>query len=88
MNTDYYNRNTEVARIEGDGSLTPTSTEQPDFIAENAAGPRRVQGDSGSVEQHSLQEQIAADKYLLSKKSAKSNNYPLKFFKIAPGGTT
>jgi hypothetical protein len=30
-------------------------------IAENAAGPKKAQGDSGSVEQHSLKDQIEAD---------------------------
>jgi len=33
-----------------------------DAIRENAAGPKRAQGDSGSVEQHSLTEQIEADR--------------------------
>ena len=36
-------------------------------IKENAAGPKRAQGDSGSVEQHSLADQIEADRYLASK---------------------
>ena len=33
----------------------------PTVIDQNAAGPRRVQTESGSVEQHSLPDQIAAD---------------------------
>ena len=41
-------------------------------IRENAAGPKRAAGDSGSVEQHSLTEQIEADRYLASKEAAKS----------------
>jgi hypothetical protein len=36
-------------------------------IQENAQGPKRAQGDSGSVEQHPLPDQIAADKYLASR---------------------
>jgi len=36
-------------------------------IRENAQGPKRAAGDSGSVEQHSLTEQIEADKYLAGK---------------------
>ena len=40
-------------------------------IKENAAGPRKASGDSGSVEQHSLADQIAADKYLESKQASR-----------------
>ncbi|GIK23542.1 MAG: hypothetical protein BroJett005_29560 [Ignavibacteriota bacterium] len=42
-----------------------------DAIRENAAGPKRAQGDSGSVEQHSISEQIEADRYLASKGAVK-----------------
>jgi hypothetical protein len=31
-------------------------------IRDNAAGPKKATGDSGSVEQHSLTDQIAADR--------------------------
>ena len=41
-------------------------------IRDNAAGPRRAQGDSGSAEQHPLPDQIAADRYLASKQAAAS----------------
>ena len=40
-------------------------------IQQNAAGPRKASGDSGSVEQHPLADQIAADKYLESKKASR-----------------
>ncbi|HEX7010768.1 MAG TPA: hypothetical protein VF184_12365 [Phycisphaeraceae bacterium] len=56
-------------------------------IKENAAGPRRASGDSGSVEQHGLQDQIAADKYLASKKASRSKGLGLKLVKVSPGGT-
>ncbi len=56
-------------------------------IQENAAGPRKASGDSGSVEQHSLQDQIAADKYLESKKASRSKGLGVKLVKISPGGT-
>ena len=56
-------------------------------IRDNAAGPRRATGDSGSVEQHSLQDQIAADKHLESKKASRSKGLGIKLVKIAPGGT-
>ncbi len=36
-------------------------------IRDNAAGPKRASGDSGSMEQHSLPDQIEADRYLASR---------------------
>ena len=33
-------------------------------ISENAQGPAKASGDAGSMEQHSLPDQIAADRYL------------------------
>ena len=58
-----------------------------DAIKENAAGPKRVQGDSGSVDQHSLQDQIAADRYLASKEAVK-HGIGIKNVKLSPDGTT
>ncbi len=62
-------------------------TEDIDTIRDNASGPKRASGDSGSVEQHSLSEQIAADKYLESKKASRSQGLGIKLAKISPGGT-
>ncbi len=59
-----------------------------DAIRENAAGPKRAQGDSGSIDQHPLQDQIAADKYLASKQAMKSKGLGIKTVKISPDGTT
>jgi len=56
-------------------------------IADNAGGPRKATGDSGSIEQHSLKDQIEADKYLQSKKAAGSKGLGIKMAKISPGGT-
>jgi len=56
-------------------------------IRENAAGPKRASGDAGSVEQHALAEQIAADKYLVSKQASRSKGLGIKLAKISPGGT-
>ena len=47
------------------------ATDLTQTISDNAAGPKRAQGDAGSVEQHSLKNQIDADRYLASKKAAK-----------------
>lgn len=54
-------------------------------IRENAQGPKRAQGDSGSVEQHSLQDQIEADRYLASKQAAKKG-VGVKMTKVVPPG--
>ena len=54
-------------------------------IQENAQGPRRAQGDTGSVEQHDLSDQIAADRYLNSKRAAKKG-VGVRFTKLSPPG--
>ena len=56
-------------------------------IRENAQGPAKASGDSGSMEQHSLPNQIAADRYLESKKAARSNGLGIGFKKLVPPGT-
>lgn len=40
-------------------------------IHKNALGPRRAQGDSGSVEHHNLEDRIDVDRYLASGEAAK-----------------
>ena len=52
----------------GFNSMTDITIENSmvDIIKENTAGPKRVSGDAGSVEQHSLTDQIAADKHIQS----------------------
>jgi hypothetical protein len=56
-------------------------------IEENAKGPKRASGDSGSFEQHSLTDQIAADKYLASKKAAQSKGMGIRMSKLVPSGS-
>ena len=55
-------------------------------IKQNAEGPAKAAGDSGSMEQHKLTEQIAADKYLASKKTAGSKGLGVKLTKLSPPG--
>lgn len=55
-------------------------------IAENAQGPKKAQGDSGSVEQHSLPDQIAADRYLASKRAVASKTKGIRLTKLVPPG--
>jgi len=57
-------------------------------IRENAAGPKRAAGDSGSVEQHSLRDQIEADRYLASKEAAKSKGLGIRVRKLVPPGAS
>jgi hypothetical protein len=55
-------------------------------IKENASGPRAAKGDSGSMEQHSLSDQIAADRYLNSKKAAGDKGLGVKVSRMIPPG--
>jgi len=57
-------------------------------IRDNAQGPAKASGDSGSVEQHKLAEQIEADRYLSSKEAARSNRRGLVFNKLIPPGVS
>ena len=56
-------------------------------IRENAEGPRSASGDSGSMQQHPLPDQIAADKYLASKGAMARKGLGLTRVKIVPPGT-
>ena len=82
---ELFRRNTEVARI--DFGREPENHSLRDAIRENAAGPKRVQGDAGSVEQHSLKDQIEAEKFLAAKEAAR-HGLGIRFVKLRPDGTT
>ncbi|MBI3866810.1 MAG: hypothetical protein HY290_33440 [Planctomycetia bacterium] len=62
------------------------SDDLEETIRENAAAPAKVAGDAGSVEQHPLSEQIEADRYLQSKKVARSKTLGVRLTKIVPPG--
>ncbi len=66
-------------------SEEPANLEQA--IRDNAAGPAKAAGDSGSVEQHPLPDQIEADRYLAAKDAAKKAGLGVKFAKLVPPGT-
>ena len=57
-----------------------------DQITENASGPKAAKGDALSVEQHSLRDQIQADRYLASKKAARATGLGLRTSQILPPG--
>jgi hypothetical protein len=93
MDNQFFQRNIDVARITHDGSIdhvTP-NVDHPvtlnEILLENAKGPKRVEGDSGSVEQHSLQDLIAAERFLQSKKATARQGLGIRFTKISPDGT-
>ena len=55
-------------------------------IEQNAAAPKRVRGDSGEVEQHSLKDQIEADRYLASKKATQGKGMGIRISKMKASG--
>lgn len=55
-------------------------------LIQNASGPKSAQVDGQRVEQHALTDIIQADKYLASKKAAKSRTGGLKFTKLSHSG--
>ena len=57
-----------------------------DTIKQNAEGPAEAHGDAGGMRQHSLPDQIAADKYLANKAALSGRGLGLRKVKIvAPG---
>jgi len=58
-----------------------------DTIKSNAEGPKKVVGDGVSVEQHSIDEQIKADRYLASKAATRSNGLGIKRNRAVPPGS-
>jgi len=64
------------------------STDLTNTIRDNAQGPAKASGDSGSMEQHKLADQIDADRYLCAKVAAKSKRRGLVFNKLVPPGAS
>ena len=55
-------------------------------IETNAQGPAKVESDDISVQQHSLKDQIAADKHLTGKRATGKKGWGLRFAKMSPSG--
>jgi len=55
-------------------------------IEQNAAGPKQVTADGVTVQQHSLADQIAADKHLASKRATADPRKAFCRVKIVPPG--
>ena len=65
----------------------PTDSPLDETIRQNASGPKKAKGDSAEIEQHPLSEQIAADRYLNSKKAARAKGLGIRKTKLVPPGT-
>jgi hypothetical protein len=50
-----------------------------------ANGFRSAKNDEGEVVQHSLEDLIAADKYLSARAAQSTNRFPIRLAKIKPG---
>lgn len=59
-----------------------------DAIRTNAAGPKRLRGDEGEIEQHSIEDQIEADRYLRNTTAVAKPSRGLRFSRMSPPGTT
>ncbi|GHT30858.1 hypothetical protein FACS1894214_1500 [Planctomycetales bacterium] len=86
MDNEFFQRDTNVARL-GKSNETNESATLDNAIAEAAQSPKRVQGDAGSVEQHSLRDLIAAERFLQSKKATQSIGLGIRLTKLSPDGT-
>jgi len=58
-----------------------------DTIRDNAQGPAEATGDSGSMRQHPLRDQIEADRYLNSKQASRSQGLGIRRSKLVPPGS-
>ncbi len=57
-----------------------------DAIEQNALGPKRVQVGNQSVEQHPLQDQIAADNHTKANTAQSKTHLGLRMVQIVPPG--
>lgn len=63
------------------------SEDLTDAIATNAAGPKGASDDTGSMSQHSLTDQVAADKHLKATSALKLANFGMKIARVVPPGS-
>jgi hypothetical protein len=57
-------------------------------IRQNAEGPAKAGADGVNMEQHKLPDQIAADKYLQSKKASRGKGLGIRLVKLSPPGVS
>lgn len=58
--------------------------DQIDQITTDATRPKSVKTETGSVDRHSLPDQIAAAKFILGQAGAKTNKLGIRFRKFLP----
>ena len=56
-------------------------------IKDNASGPKSAESDGQKVEQHSIADQIAADRYLNSKQAMRKHTQGFKITKMSASGS-
>lgn len=61
-----------------------SDTDLSQTIANAAANPKRIQGDEATVEEHSLPDLIAADRYLKQTNSSNRSGFGWVFRRAAP----
>lgn len=66
--------------------MDPKSPE--DIIESNAQEPRRASGDQGSMEQHSIPDQIEAAKFAAANRAAKQGGLPFRYVRVRPPGAS
>lgn len=62
----------------------PTPDEINDAILSNAVGPRSAAKDGENFQQHALQDQIAAAKFVANQESASRGGLGFRLFKFQP----
>lgn len=65
-----------------------TTEDLTEAIRQNADAPAEAASDGQRVKQHPLREQIEADRYLESKRAARSKGAGIKLVKLVPPGST
>ncbi len=65
-------------------SSVTDASDVTDALADNAAGPQRVQVANQSVDQHAIDDQIKAANYLAAQQAAAKPRFGLRFSKIRP----
>jgi hypothetical protein len=83
----FFVRRRRLAELPGWSIELDVAEDLEQDIREDAQGPARAQGDSGSVQQHALKDQVEADRYLASKQAAKKPKRGLQFSKLVPPGS-
>lgn len=66
--------------------MPTTSDDVTQAVLDNSVGPRKVDGDEATVEQHSIPDQIAAAKFAASQTGVANPSRGIRFSQIVPPG--